>query len=152
MTASVKYPTPPLFPLPSSFPPPLIHPNGNNAKCLDVRGAVLENGTPVQIFDCNGTPAQNWVISPGEGHVVLANTGFCLDAGSAPANGVGMKIWQCFDNLPAQDWFYTSDQRIALTNQGFCLDLTNGSLVNSNQIQTWTCTDSDVNQIWTITN
>ncbi|KAJ3571080.1 hypothetical protein NP233_g3987 [Leucocoprinus birnbaumii] len=131
---------------PSSF---LLHPNGNTAKCLDVRGAVFENGTPVQIYDCNGTPAQNWVVAPGEGHVQLAGTGFCLDAGASPANGVGMKIWQCFDNLPAQDWFYTNDDRIALTNQGFCLDLTNGNLANANQVQIWHCTDNDVFQIWT---
>lgn len=26
-----------------------IHPNGNNAKCLDIRGAAFENGTPVQM-------------------------------------------------------------------------------------------------------
>jgi hypothetical protein len=35
-----------------------------------------------------------------------------------PANGVGLKIWQCFDNLPAQQWFYTDDNRIALEGQG----------------------------------
>lgn len=27
-----------------------IHPNGNNNKCLDVRGAVYANGTPVQMY------------------------------------------------------------------------------------------------------
>jgi len=119
---------------------------------LDVRGAIFANGTPVEIFDCNGTPAQAWTFAPGETSIVLANTGFCLDAGSAPANGVGMKIWQCFSSLPAQDWFYTADQRIALTNQGLCLDLTGGNLANGNQVQTWKCTDSDTNQIWTVTN
>ena len=29
-----------------------------------------------------------------------------------------MKIWQCYDNLPAQAWYYTDDERIALTGQG----------------------------------
>ena len=77
-------------------------------------------------FDCNNTPAQNWNIVLGQGHVQLAGTGFCLDAGSNPANGVGMKIWQCFDNLPAQDWFYTADDRVALTNQGRIVFLLHG--------------------------
>lgn len=27
-----------------------IHPNGNNAKCLDVQAAVFANGTPVQMY------------------------------------------------------------------------------------------------------
>lgn len=31
-----------------------------------------------------------------------------------PANGVGMKIWQCLD-VPQQNWYYTGDNRIALT-------------------------------------
>ena len=36
----------------------------------------------------------------------------------APANGQQLKIWQCYDNLPAQTWFYTADQRIAVVNSG----------------------------------
>ncbi|KAG6892727.1 hypothetical protein C0993_002578, partial [Termitomyces sp. T159_Od127] len=65
-----------------------------------------------------------------------------------PGNFIGMKIWECFDGLPAQTWFYTGDQRIALLNQGLCLDLTNGLHVNSNQVQTYACTDGNTNQVW----
>ena len=68
---------------------------------------------------------------------------------TGPANGVGMKIWTCFNNLPAQQWFYTNDNRVALENQGFCLDLTNGVLSNGNQLQTWQCTNNNNNQVWT---
>ena len=38
-----------------------------------------------------------------------------------PANGVGIKIWTCFPNLPAQAWVYTDDNRIALKNQGMSI-------------------------------
>jgi hypothetical protein len=31
------------------FAPQAIHPNGNSRKCLDVRGAVFADGTPVQM-------------------------------------------------------------------------------------------------------
>ncbi|KAF9451140.1 carbohydrate-binding module family 13 protein [Macrolepiota fuliginosa MF-IS2] len=126
-----------------------LHPNGNTNKCLDVRGDILANGTPVQIFDCNGTPAQQWILKSGETSVRLANTTFCLDAGASPTNGTPMKIWTCFDNLPAQEWFFTDDARIALFNQGLCLDLTNGNLTNTNIVQTFKCTDGNTNQIWT---
>ncbi|KAG6890522.1 hypothetical protein C0995_007722 [Termitomyces sp. Mi166 len=128
----------------------VIHPNGDITKCLDVRGAVFADGTPVQIYDCNGSNAQMWDISPGETSVKVHINNFCLDAGSNPASGVGMKIWTCYDDLPAQTWYYTDDQRIALFNQGLCLDLTNGVHVNSNQVQTWTCTDNNINQVWTL--
>ena len=29
-----------------------------------------------------------------------------------------MKIWTCYDNLPAQQWTYTSDDTIVLTGTG----------------------------------
>ncbi|KAJ3537979.1 hypothetical protein NM688_g6586 [Phlebia brevispora] len=126
-----------------------IHPNGNTGKCLDVQGAVFANGTPVQIYDCNGTGAQNWVIQSGSTAVQVAGTNYCLDAGSTPGNGVQMKIWECYSGLAAQTWYYTGDQRIALENQGLCLDLTNGSTNDGNIVQTWACTDGNTNQIWT---
>ena len=60
-----------------------------------------------------------------------------------------MKIWTCYDNLPAQEWYYTDDNRIALENQGFCLDDPSGNTADSTQQQIWKCTDNDVYQIWT---
>ncbi|KDR84331.1 hypothetical protein GALMADRAFT_111607 [Galerina marginata CBS 339.88] len=136
-----------------AFPGPpasnAIHPNFNNKWCMDVRGAQYANGTPVQIYDCNGTGAQKWVLKKGSTKVQLEGTNFCLDAGSTPGNAVGMKIWQCYDNLPAQQWYYTADNRIALEGKGLCLDLTNGVLTNSNRLQTWQCTNGNTNQIWT---
>ena len=57
-------------------------------KCLDVQGAVYANGTPVQVYDCNGTGAQRWVLnrSPSGTQVRVANTNFCLDAGSSASS------------------------------------------------------------------
>ena len=34
-----------------------------SGKCLDVTGGIFDNGTPVQLYDCNGTPAQKRVLS-----------------------------------------------------------------------------------------
>jgi hypothetical protein len=36
------------------------------------------------------------------GLVQLSGTNFCLDAGSTPANGVQMKLWQCYIGLSQQ--------------------------------------------------
>jgi hypothetical protein len=102
---------------------------------------------PLQIFDCNNSTAQNWNIMRGQTKFVLAGTNFCLDATQQnPPNGIKMKIWECFVDLPQQDWFYTDDNRIALTNQGECLDLTNGILTNFNPLQVWACTTGNTNQ------
>ncbi|KAJ2935517.1 hypothetical protein H1R20_g1575, partial [Candolleomyces eurysporus] len=125
-----------------------LHPNWNWGKCLDVRGAVFANGTPVDIFDCNGTPAQNWIVNRGSTKVQVAGTNFCLDAGEWPNSGTQLKIWTCYNNLPAQQWWYTDDNRIALQNRGFCLDLTNSGSWNGNIMQIWACTNNNPNQVW----
>ncbi|KJA15305.1 carbohydrate-binding module family 13 protein [Hypholoma sublateritium FD-334 SS-4] len=128
-----------------------IHPLfGGAQKCMDVRGAKFENGTPVQVYDCNKTNAQRWLITRGNTKVQLAGTNFCLDAGSNPASGVGLKIWQCYDNLAAQAWNYSDDDRITLVGKGQCLDLTGGNTANSNQLQTWQCYAGNNNQVWTV--
>jgi len=36
----------------------------------------------------------------------------------APGNGVGMKLWQCYDNLPAQNWVYNADNQFVLSGKG----------------------------------
>ncbi|TFK21494.1 subtilisin-like protein [Coprinopsis marcescibilis] len=139
-------------------PPPVtqpqrIHPGISNGKCLDVRQGTIANGTPVQLYDCNGTTAQVWLISRGATKVRLANTNFCLDASSpTPANGTGMKIWQCTDNVAAQEWTYTANNRITLRSAPQCLDLPSGNLVNGIQIQTWQCADNITGQSWTVSN
>ncbi|KAJ7921823.1 G-X-X-X-Q-X-W domain-containing protein [Mycena leptocephala] len=98
--------------------PTTIQPVGYSNKCLDVRGAVFANGTPVQM-QCNGSQAQKWIIKRGKGSVQVAGTSYCLDAGSSPANGVGMKIWQCYDDLAAQTWFYDGVRKtLNLYNEG----------------------------------
>ncbi|KAJ7495530.1 G-X-X-X-Q-X-W domain-containing protein [Mycena latifolia] len=103
------------------------------------------------IYDCNGSQAQKWVIKRGKGSVQVAGTNYCLDAGSSPGNGVGMKIWQCFDGLAAQTWFYDGVRKtLTLYNEGQCLDLTDGDLTNSRQTQTWQCTAGNTNQLWDI--
>ncbi|KAF8952331.1 ricin B lectin domain-containing protein [Flammula alnicola] len=137
-----------------TFPPPpgtvSIHPNGTTSQCLDVQGAQFANGTPVQIYDCNGTAAQRWVVTKGGNstRVALAGTNFCLDAGTNPANGTGMKIWTCFNNLAAQTWMYTDANEIKLASDDLCLDLPNGSLTNGNRIQTASCDIAHLDQVW----
>ncbi|KAG5650304.1 hypothetical protein H0H81_012686, partial [Sphagnurus paluster] len=79
---SGSFPPPPNPPNPPVTQGLTIHPNNNTAKCLDVRGAVYANGTPVQIYDCNGTGAQKWILEKANTQLRVAGTNFCLDAGS----------------------------------------------------------------------
>jgi Beta-1,3-glucanase/Ricin-type beta-trefoil lectin domain len=68
--------------------------------CLDIAGGGTTNGTKVQLHDCTGNPAQQWVVS-GNG---LRNpqSGRCLDSpGGATTNGTRLQIYDC-NNTPAQ--------------------------------------------------
>jgi hypothetical protein len=133
-----------------------IHPNGDNSKCVGILGGTFADGTAVDIFDCNGSNGQKWQwngdaltsVNPVDG------SQWCLDAGvqSQWANGVKMKIWQCFSNLAQQTWTpVTTSGTIKLTAANFCLDLTNGVKTNQNVLQIWTCSAGNANQLWTVT-
>ncbi|KAH6890196.1 carbohydrate-binding module family 13 protein [Coprinopsis sp. MPI-PUGE-AT-0042] len=139
-----------------------IHPDEDKSKCLDVRGGVFENGTPVQIYDCNGTPAQQWESMNldtgfGRSFIRLAGQNFCLDAGSNPyfSKGVKLKIWECYDLLQ-QNWLYSQNSgKISLRGvsdgfSDFCIDVPDGRFENSNQVQMWECRGSiaNPNQKW----
>jgi len=119
--------------------------------CLSVKpGVPVVDGTAVQIFECNGYDGQRWMINRGSTKVQLAMTNLCLDAGTNFSNGVQLKLSECVDDFPAQQWYYTDDNRIALYDQGLCMDLENGILTSSYKVQTWTCSDNNNNQVWTL--
>ncbi len=40
----------------------VLHPATNTSLCLDVQSAGTANGTPVQVWSCNNTNAQNWAL------------------------------------------------------------------------------------------
>jgi len=129
-----------------------IHFNHLQNKCLGLRSEFIGAETPLQVYDCIGTQAQSWVINKGSTRVQVAGTNFCLDAGTNPADGVQLKIEQCDDNLPGQKWNFTANNHIVLENQGFCMDLENGVTTTGSkaQVQTWTCSNENTNQVWTL--
>ncbi|TXT15792.1 hypothetical protein VHUM_00295 [Vanrija humicola] len=126
-----------------------IRPGRDASKCLEVQWGALANGTPVNIATCNGSARQRFDITPGSTAIKVTGSNFCLDAGSAPASGTRMKIWQCYAGLPAQSWTFTPGGPIALQVAGQCLDLTDGSLADGNTVQTWQCFANNDNQKWT---
>nr|WP_228044366.1 RICIN domain-containing protein [Streptomyces ferrugineus] len=95
-----------------------------NGKCLDVQSAGKTNGTPVQTYTCNNSPAQKWKLR-ADGALENVNSGKCLDvAGANSANKTKIQIWTC-NSSPAQQWKFnvraTGELRNVATNK--CLDL-----------------------------
>lgn len=65
---------------------------GLAGKCVDVAGANSANGTPVQLYDRNGSAAQQWTV--GSDGTVRA-LGKCLDVTSGgTADGTPVQLNQ----------------------------------------------------------
>jgi beta-glucanase (GH16 family) len=114
---------------------------GYGGKCVDVAGANPANGTQVQLYDCNGTAAQQWSVSGSS----LRALGKCMDvAGANSANGTKVQLYDC-NGTAAQQWTRPGDGTIRAL--GKCLDATGVSSANGTPLQIWDCSGG-ANQKW----
>ncbi|MER7538750.1 ricin-type beta-trefoil lectin domain protein [Streptomyces sp. NPDC097704] len=119
---------------------------GLAGKCLDVAGAATADGTPVQLYTCNGTTAQRWTLS-ADGTVRAL--GKCLDVtGAATADGTKVQLYTC-NGTGAQRWSYDPGTHdVVNTAANKCLDVTGNTAADGTRTQIWTCTGG-ANQKWT---
>lgn len=118
---------------------------GLGGKCLDVAGADSANGTAVQLYDCNGTAAQQWTV--GTDGTVRA-LGKCLDVtGSSTANGARLQLWDCSGGAN-QQWTVSAARDLVGRQSGKCADVTGNTSANGTPVQIWSCTGA-ANQKWT---
>ena len=119
---------------------------GLAGKCLDVAGANSANGTAVQLWDCNGTNAQQWTF--GTDGTVRA-LGKCLDVrDNGTANGTRVQIWDC-SGAANQRWTATASRDLTSVSAAKCLDVVGNTSTNGTPTQIWTCTGG-ANQKWTV--
>ncbi|GHJ41374.1 ricin-type beta-trefoil lectin domain protein [Streptomyces sp. TS71-3] len=119
---------------------------GLGGKCVDVAGASAANGTPVQLYDCNGTAAQQWSVN-GD---TLRSLGKCLDVvGSSTADGAKVQLWDCTGGGNQRWTVNASTHDIVNLQANKCLDVTDNNSANSTRLQIWTCTGA-ANQKWTM--
>jgi hypothetical protein len=119
-------------------------------KCLDVQGSGTANGTPVQIYTCNNSAAQEWKFGGlYDGGYSLYNTNArkCLDVQNGnDANGTKIRLWTC-NGSAAQQWQFdvraAGELRNAATDK--CLDL--HTFTNGNDAQLYTCNGTDAQKI-----
>ncbi|MET7612201.1 ricin-type beta-trefoil lectin domain protein [Streptomyces seoulensis] len=120
---------------------------GLAGKCLDVAGGSSANGTAVQLYDCNGSTAQQWTVA-ADGSVRAL--GKCLDVVSAStANGAKVQLYDC-NGTGAQRWSYNAGTGDVVNSAADkCLDVTDNSSANGARAQIWSCTGA-ANQKWTL--
>ncbi|WP_335982046.1 glycoside hydrolase family 3 C-terminal domain-containing protein [Streptomyces sp. CA2R106] len=117
---------------------------GYQGLCLDVSGGTTADGTKVDVYACNGTAAQEWVL--GADHTAKAY-GKCLDVTSAgTADGTKVQLHSC-NGTGAQVWEPQSDGTLLNPASGKCLDDTDRSTTAGTQVQIWSCTGA-ANQVW----
>ncbi|MFD5465538.1 ricin-type beta-trefoil lectin domain protein [Kitasatospora sp. NPDC127059] len=123
--------------------------------CLDVSGNGTANGTPVQMWECNGGDAQKWTYN---GYRLQAANGKCLDLpGNNTSNGNKLQVWDCLDN-PGQRWNMSAgggfrhlvDQEDR--SKDVCIDDYSGQTGNGSPVVAWGCGSEDKrdapNQNW----
>ncbi|MEZ0094015.1 ricin-type beta-trefoil lectin domain protein [Streptacidiphilus sp. EB129] len=119
---------------------------GYGGKCVDVAGANSANGTAVQLYDCNGTNAQNWTVATDGS---LQALGKCMDVTAAgTANGTQVQLYDC-NGTGAQKWQHQSNGSLLNPESGRCLDATGPSSANGTRLQLWDCAGS-ANQQWNL--
>lgn len=129
--------------------PPASAPSGQvrsgiAGKCLDVNGGNSANGTPVDIWTCNGSAGQTW-SAPSDG--TLRALGKCLDATArGTANGTKIELWDC--NGGANQQWQALNGGYRNPASGRCLDDPNSATADGTQLVLWDCNGA-VNQQWT---
>ncbi|MGW1215141.1 lectin [Streptomyces sp. NPDC002499] len=119
---------------------------GLAGKCVDVAGANSANGTPVQLYDCNGSSAQQWTV--GSDGTIRA-LGKCLDVNAGgTADGTKVQLYDC-NGSNAQKWAVSSANDIVNPQANKCLDVTGNNSANGTPLQIWTC-GGGANQKWTV--
>ncbi|HET6860191.1 MAG TPA: family 16 glycosylhydrolase [Streptomyces sp.] len=116
-------------------------------KCVDVAGGATANGTPVQLWDCNGSSAQRWTV--GDDGTIRA-LGKCLDVTAAgTADGTPVQLWDC-NGSAAQQWATPAALDVVNPQANKCLDVTGNNAANGTRLQIWTCAGT-ANQKWRVT-
>jgi hypothetical protein len=120
---------------------------GYDGLCVDVRGASSANFTPVQLYTCNGTSAQQWTVV--EAGSTLRALGKCMDIDAGgTADGTTVDLYDCNDT-GAQVFIPQSNGALYNPQSGKCLDDTNWSTAPGTALQIWDCT-GNANQRWAL--
>ena len=102
-------------------------------RCIDVPNSTHNNGTRVQLYDCNGQSNQSWTYTSSRQLTVFGNV--CLDAAGS-GNGSAVQIYSC-NGQTNQQWNVNSNGTITGAQSGRCLDV--WSTANGAQVQLWDC-------------
>ncbi|MEZ0109886.1 hypothetical protein ABH920_003900 [Catenulispora sp. EB89] len=118
-------------------------------KCLDDANQGTANGNAVQLYDCNGSSAQNWTWS-ADGTVT--DYGKCLDiTGGSDANGALLQLYACTASAAQQKFTWLPDGTVYSSKSGKCLAVQGGSAADAARIGLAPCDPSQPLEVWNAT-
>ncbi|MER5563873.1 ricin-type beta-trefoil lectin domain protein [Streptomyces sp. NPDC002506] len=128
--------------------PTVIQVRAAQGKCLDVEGGRTDYGTPVQLWTCNGSAAQSWMVNATDAGLELRTAGGtrCLDvAGGKTDDRTKIQIWGC-NGTPSQAWEYNlrATTPIKSVGAGKCVDL--NTFDNGKDTWLWPCNGTPAQQ------
>jgi len=85
---------------------------GAGGHCLDVKGGIALIGSPLSVYDCNGTLSQQWTMTTAG---TLRNSGGC-----ASADGDNVRMTNCGDGDSGQ-WRAGRNGTLVNVGSGKCL-------------------------------
>ncbi len=113
-------------------------------KCVDVPDGKSADGVRLQLWRCNGTPAQHFTRGPGGTLKVLDK---CMDvAWASRDNAAKVQLAWCTGG-PAQVWV-AERGLLRNPNSGKCLDVRDWNSDDGAPLQIWECAASQSNQKW----
>ncbi|MFD9394277.1 RICIN domain-containing protein [Streptomyces sp. NPDC060000] len=129
--------------------PVFVWKSQKSGRCVDADlNTIRVNGTKVQLWDCNLSTQQNWVLY-GDGTIRSSKSGKCLDAdlNTIGANGTKVQLWDCNGSLQ-QKWTITggstgASHQVLSRYSNRCVDADLNTIGgNGTKVQLWDCNGS----------
>lgn len=122
------------------------------ATCVDDSGSGTTDGNPTLVYTCTGNANQQWTVGTDG---TLRTLGKCLTAQNAGTTAGTAVVLSTCASSPAsagQTWTYKSNGNLVNSNSGLCLDAYGGSTASGTKLDTWTCGNNQLTQIWSLPN
>lgn len=117
-------------------------------KCVDITQSGMLNGTNIQLYDCNGTAAQQFSFDGRAIKLMQTTPNKCIDLKqSSDGNGTNIQLYDC-NGTKAQQWIYDGFSKAfrSAVNTNKCLDVDHSNTANGTNIQLWDCNGTDAQQ------
>ncbi|MFF4207964.1 ricin-type beta-trefoil lectin domain protein [Streptomyces sp. NPDC001796] len=121
-------------------------------KCLDLKGGLAVAGTAIQLYQCNGSIAQNWRFSPTPGGTnpdqgtLNVYDKWCVQPAGNTA-GSAVQLQKC-DGSAGQELKRNASGQLTHVSSGLCLAVQGANSANSTPIVLATCDGTKAEQLW----